>query len=58
MNGRARNDLRSFAMHREAVRVLRERPEMAVRALEVLAWWQANADAQPNPLWDELAPHH
>lgn len=53
MNGHARQDLRSLAMHQEAVRVLREHPETAARALEVLARWQAKGDAQTNPLWNE-----
>lgn len=53
MNGHARHDLRSLAMHQEAVRVLREHPEKAARALEVLTRWQAQGDVHTMPLWDE-----
>lgn len=48
-----RHDLRSLALHQESVRVLREQPEMAVRALEVLTRWQAKGDVHTQPLWDE-----
>lgn len=53
MNGHARHDLRSLAMHQEAVRVLREHPEKAARALEVLTRWQGQGDVHTMPLWDE-----
>lgn len=48
-----RHDLRSLALHQEAVRVLREHPEKAARALEVLTRWQAQGDVHTMPLWDE-----
>ncbi len=53
MNGHARHDLRSLAMHQAAVDVLREHPEMAVRALEVLGRWQSQGDGRTHPLWNE-----
>lgn len=53
MNGHARHDLRSLAMHQEAVRILREHPEKAARALEVLSRWQAKGDVHTMPLWNE-----
>lgn len=53
MNGHERHDLRSLAMHQEAVRVLKERPEQAARALEVLTRWQAQGDLHSMPLGDE-----
>ena len=53
MNGHLRHDLRSLALHQEAVRVLRERPEKASRVLEVLARWEATGDPHTKPLWEE-----
>jgi transcriptional regulator with XRE-family HTH domain len=48
-----RQDLRSLALHEEAVRVLRRHPERAERALQVLARWEATADPHSKPLRDE-----
>lgn len=48
-----RQDLRSLDLHREAVRVLKEHPDKAARALEVLERWQEKRDAHCSPLWDE-----
>lgn len=53
MSGHLRHDLRSLALHEEAVRILCEHPEKAARALEVLARWQAQGDVHTKPLWDE-----
>jgi hypothetical protein len=53
MSSHERHDRRSLALHEEAVRVLREHPEKAARALEVLARWQAEGDVRTKPLWDE-----
>lgn len=53
MSTHLRHDLRSLALHQEAVRVLREHPEKAARALEVLTRWQARGDIHTMPLWDE-----
>ena len=48
-----RQDLRSLALHEQAVRILREHPDKAARALEVLARWEAKGDVHCQPLWDE-----
>lgn len=48
-----RQDLCSLDLHREAVRVLKEQPEKAARALQVLERWQAKREAHCSPLWDE-----
>ena len=53
MSSHLRHDRRSLALHQEAVRVLRERPELASRALEVLARWEAKGDVNTQPLWDQ-----
>lgn len=53
MSSHLRHDLRSLALHQEAVRVLREQPELAARALEVLARWEAKDDGNTQPLWSE-----
>lgn len=48
-----RHDLRSLALHEEAVRVLRAHPEKAAVALEVLARWEAKGHSHSRPLWAE-----
>jgi len=53
VNGHLRQDLRSLALHQEAVRILREQPEKARRLLEVLARWEATGDPHTTPLWAE-----
>jgi hypothetical protein len=53
VSSHARHDLRSLALHREAVRVLREQPERAARVLEVLARWEFAGDSHTKPLWEE-----
>lgn len=53
MSSHNRHDLRSLALHQEAVRVLREQPEKAARALEVLGRWEAKGDVHCKPMWDE-----
>jgi len=53
MNDHLRHDLRSLALHQEAVRVLRSAPEKAGRVLEVLARWEATGDPHTKPLWAE-----
>ena len=53
MNGHLRHDLRSLALHQEAVRIIREQPEKARRVLEVLARWEATGDPHTAPLWAE-----
>lgn len=48
-----RQDLRSLALHQEAVKVLRGHPERAQRALQVLARWEGSADPHSQPLREE-----
>lgn len=48
-----RQDLRSLALHEQAVRVLRAQPERAERALQVLDHWETAADPASKPLRDE-----
>lgn len=48
-----RQDLRSLALHEEAVRVLRRHPERAERALQVLSLWESTADYHSQPFRDE-----
>lgn len=48
-----RQDLRSLALHQEAVRVLQAHPETAERALQVLDHWETVADPASKPLRDE-----
>ena len=53
MDGHLRHDMRSLALHQEAVRVLTEHPERTRRVLEVLARWEASGDPHTKPLWAE-----
>jgi hypothetical protein len=48
-----RQDLRSLALHEEAVRVLLAKPDSAERALQVLDHWETAADPASKPLRDE-----
>jgi hypothetical protein len=48
-----RQDLRSLALHEDAVRVLQAHPERAERALQVLEQWETAADPASKPLRDE-----
>jgi hypothetical protein len=48
-----RQDLRSLALHEEAVCVLQAHPESAERALQVLDHWDTVADPASKPLRDE-----
>ena len=49
-----RHDLRSLALHQEAVRVLRDNPDRAGWAIEVLDRWEArDPESRTQPLWDE-----
>jgi hypothetical protein len=45
-----RQDLRSLALHEEAVRVLQAHPERGERALQVLAHWDSVADPHSQTL--------
>lgn len=53
LDGHQRQDLRSLALHQEAVRVLRQHPERAERALQVLSRWDSTADPHSKSLRDE-----
>lgn len=46
-------DLQSLMLHEEAVRLLRQRPELIARALKTLDKWRASANVHSRPLWDE-----
>jgi len=48
-----RQDLRSLALHEEAIRVLEAHPERAERALQVLNHWETAANPASKPLRDE-----
>lgn len=53
MSTHLRHDLRSLALHQEAVRLLREQPQKASRVLEVLSRWELTGDPRTKPLWEE-----
>ena len=53
MQGHRQHDLRSLALHEAAVRKLVKRPELARRALDVLARWEAQCEAHSLPLLKE-----
>jgi transcriptional regulator with XRE-family HTH domain len=46
-------DLQSLLMHREAVRLIKENPELVARATNTLMRWRATGDSRTWPLWDE-----
>lgn len=48
-------DLQSLALHDEAVRWAKTRPEVLAQAQETLEQWRLNADARSAPLWREWA---
>jgi transcriptional regulator with XRE-family HTH domain len=48
-----RQDLRSLELHKEAVHVLREQPDRAQRALQVLDRWEGSPDSHSQQLLDE-----
>jgi hypothetical protein len=53
MSTHLRHDLRSLALHQEAVRLLRDQPEKANRVLDVLSRWELTGDPHTKPLWEE-----
>jgi hypothetical protein len=53
MTGHRLHDLRSLAVHREAVRVLEEHPERADRPLAVLSRWERTTAAHSLSLLHE-----
>jgi transcriptional regulator with XRE-family HTH domain len=46
-------DLQSLLLHEEAVRLLRQQPELISSALETLEKWRASGSANSRPLLDE-----
>ena len=46
-------DLQSLLLHEEAVRLLRQQPELISSALEILEKWRASGNANSRPLLDE-----
>lgn len=46
-------DLQSLLLHEEAVRRLREQPDLVNRALDTLDKWRASGDTHSRVLWDE-----
>jgi len=53
VEGHRRHNLRSLALHEAAVGRLTERPELAVRALDVLSRWDSRGDVHSQPLLRE-----
>jgi hypothetical protein len=48
-------DLQSMALHKEAVRLLTEQPELVVKAAQTLELWRSTDGARSQGLWDEWA---
>ena len=48
-------DLQSLMLHKEAVRLIRQDPELVKRAFETLARWRSGGYSHSQPLWDEWA---
>jgi transcriptional regulator with XRE-family HTH domain len=46
-------DLQSLLLHQEAVRLLRQQPELIARALQILEKWRATGNVHSRVLWDE-----
>lgn len=46
-------DLQSLLLHQEAVKLLRQRPELIERALATLEKWRSKGSAHSTVLWDE-----
>lgn len=46
-------DLQSLLLHEEAVRLLRQQPELIARALETLEKWRMSGNVHSRVLWDE-----
>jgi transcriptional regulator with XRE-family HTH domain len=46
-------DLQSLLLHEEAVRLLRQQPELISSALDILEKWRASGSANSRPLLDE-----
>lgn len=48
-------DLQSLMLHKEAVRLMKERPELLEQAQATLERWRATGDVHSRFLWDEWA---
>lgn len=46
-------DLQSLMLHKEAIRLMQERPELIQQAFKTLEKWRASGDARARFLWDE-----
>jgi transcriptional regulator with XRE-family HTH domain len=46
-------DLQSLALHKEAIRMIHDDPELLVRAQEVLRRWRSQGDSRSDSLWSE-----
>lgn len=46
-------DLQSLLLHQEAVRLVRQRPDLIVEALATLEKWRGSGDVRGRVLWDE-----
>lgn len=46
-------DLQSLLLHQEAVQLVRQRPDLILRALATLEKWRGSGDAHARVLWDE-----
>jgi transcriptional regulator with XRE-family HTH domain len=46
-------DLQSLLLHEEAVRLVRQKPELIDRALDTLEKWRASGNVNSRVLWDE-----
>lgn len=51
--GHESQDLQSLMLHKEAVRLLQDRPELIQRALDTLEKWRSSGDSRSRVLWDE-----
>lgn len=46
-------DLQSLVLHEEAVKLVRQHPELIAKALETLEKWRASGNVHTRVLWDE-----
>lgn len=50
-----KQDLQSLVLHQEAVRLMKQNPELIQRALDTLSRWQAKGNPHAQALWQEWA---
>lgn len=48
-------DLQSMLLHKEAVRLIRQDPELTKQAFDTLEKWRSKGHSHSQPLWDEWA---